>query len=200
MATTIDNSVFTSFSLERMVSAVEKVKARLLRAANALDLAGVAYAVIGGNAIAAWVTQVDESAVRNTQDVDVLLRRGDLEKARAALEPIGFIFRHVRGIDMFLDGPDAKARDAVHIVFANERVFEQDILPHPDVTDSVRADRFQVLTLEALVQIKLTAYRRKDQVHLLDLIEVGLIDESWTAKYPAELAARLQMLLDDPNG
>ena len=200
MAMTIANNIGSSFSLERMVSAVERVKERLLRAANALDLAGVAYAIIGGNAIAAWVTQVDESAVRNTQDVDVLLRRGDLEKAKAALEPIGFIFRHVRGIDMFLDGPDAKARDAVHIVFANEKVREHELLPSPDVTDSVRADRFQVLTLEALVQIKLTAFRDKDRVHLRDLIDVELIDESWTAKYPVELAARLQMLLDDPNG
>lgn len=183
-----------------MVSAVEKVKERLLRAATALDTAGVAYAVVGGNAVGSWVSSVDEAAVRNTQDVDMLLRRVDLDRAKAALEAVGFVFRHVRGIDMFLDGPDAKARDAVHIVFANERVFEKDILPHPDVTDSVRADRFQVLTLEALVQIKLTAYRDKDRVHLRDLIEVGLVDETWLGKYPAELAARLQALLDDPDG
>ena len=188
------------FSHERVFKAVEAVHNRLFRATEALHKAGVPYAVVGGNAVAEWVARADLAAVRNTQDVDVLLRRGDLEKAKAALEPIGFIFRHVRGIDMFLDGPDAKARDAVHIVFANERVFEKDILPHPDVTDSVRADRFQVLTLEALVQIKLTAFRDKDRVHLRDLIDVELIDESWTAKYPAELATRLQMLLDDPNG
>jgi hypothetical protein len=200
MATIIDNRLISPFSLDRMVSAVEKVKERLLRAAHALDQAGVPYAIVGGNAVAAWVSSVDEAAVRNTQDVDMLLRRGDLERAKAALEAVGFVFRHVRGIDMFLDGPDAKARDAVHIVFANERVFDKDILPHPDVNDSVRADRFQILTLEALVQIKLTAYQRKDQVHLLDLIEVGLIDETWTTKYPPELAARLQLLLDDPNG
>nr|WP_309686255.1 nucleotidyltransferase family protein [Armatimonas sp.] len=179
---------------------MEAVHNRLFRATGALHKAGVPYAVVGGNAVAEWVARADLAAVRNTQDVDILLRRGDLEKAKAALESIGFIFRHVRGIDMFLDGPDAKARDAVHIVFANERVFEKDILPHPDVTDSVRADRFQVLTLEALVQIKLTAFRDKDRVHLRDLIDVELIDESWTAKYPAELATRLQMLLDDPNG
>ncbi|MCX6366501.1 MAG: hypothetical protein NTX57_07285 [Armatimonadetes bacterium] len=132
--------------------------------------------------------------------MNMLLRRGDLEKAKVALEAVGFIFRHVRGIDMFLDGPDAKARDAVHIVFANERVVDTDILPHPDVSESVRADRFQVLSLEALVQIKLTAYRDKDRVHLRDLIEVGLIDETWPTKYPPELAARLQLLLDDPHG
>ena len=183
-----------------MVNAVERVRQRLLRATAALDAAEVRYAVIGGNAVAAWVTTVDESAVRNTQDVDVLLRREDLEKAKAALEPVGFVYRHVRGLDIFLDGSDAKVRDAVHIIFARERVFEIDILPHPDVTDSVKNGGFQILTLEALVQIKLTAYRRKDQVHLTDLIDVGLIDETWPERYPAELGARLQTLLDDPNG
>ena len=179
---------------------MEAVHNRLFRATEALHKAGIPYAVVGGNAVAAWVARVDIAAVRNTQDVDMLLRRGELERAKVALEAVGFIFRHVRGVDMFLDGPDAKARDAVHIVFANEKVREHELLPSPDVTDSVRGDRFQVLTLEALVQIKLTAFRDKDRVHLRDLIDVELIDESWTAKYPAELAARLQMLLDDPEG
>ena len=59
---------------------------------------------------------------------------------------------------------------------------------------------FQVATLEALVRMKLTAYRRKDQVHLQDLIAVGLIDASWPARLPPPLGDRLQQLLDDPNG
>src|ERR1700722_17091567 len=109
-------------SWERTLQAVEEIKKRLLRATAALEKAGVAYAVIGGNAVAAWVGQVDQAAVRFTQDVDVLIRRSDLDAAKAALEPIGFFYRHVKSIDMFLDGPDAKARDAVHIVFAGEKV------------------------------------------------------------------------------
>ena len=60
------------FSLDRMVRAVEKVRERLLRATAALEKAGVPYAVAGGNAVAVWVTRVDESAVRNTRDVDIL--------------------------------------------------------------------------------------------------------------------------------
>src|SRR5438270_5211940 len=80
-------------SWERMIGAVEKVKERLLRAANALDRAGVPYAVVGGNAVAAWVSRVDEAAVRNTRDVDLLLRRADLDAAEAALAPAGFIRR-----------------------------------------------------------------------------------------------------------
>src|SRR5436309_10360039 len=117
---------YADVSWARMSNAVEKVRERLLRAARALEHAKVPYAVVGGNAVAAWVTRVDEAAVRNTQDVDLLVRRGDLEAAKSALSGAGFIYRHVKGIDMFLDGPGAKVRDAVHILFAGERVRPDD--------------------------------------------------------------------------
>src|ERR1043166_9035615 len=115
-------------SWERMIRAVEKVRERMLRAARALEGANVPYAVAGGNAVAAWVSRVDEAAVRNTRDVDILLRRSDFDAAKSALETVGFIYRRVaslgqaRGLDLFLDGPNASARDAVHIVFAAEKV------------------------------------------------------------------------------
>ena len=192
--------VLGEFSLERMVRAVEKVRDRLLRAAQALDKAGVPYAVVGGNAVAAWVSKVDEAAVRNTQDVDILIRRADLDRATAALATAGFVHRHVAGIDIFLDGPQAKARDAVHVVFAGEKVRQEYLLAAPEVTESQRGDNYQVLALEALVRMKLTSFRRKDQVHLVDMIDVGLIDASWKDRLPAELAARLQELLDTPEG
>ena len=66
------------FSFERVVTAVEKVRQRHLRAAAALDSAGIPYAVAESNAVALWVSRADESAVRNTGDVDLLLRRADL--------------------------------------------------------------------------------------------------------------------------
>ena len=91
------------FSLERVVSAVEKVRQRLLKAAATLNAANVPYAVAGGNAVALWVSRVDEAAVRNTQDVDVLIRRGDFDAAKAALESAGFVYRHSAGIDAFLE-------------------------------------------------------------------------------------------------
>lgn len=188
------------FSLDRAVSAVEKVRERLLRATAALEAAGLVYAVAGGNAVAVWVTRVDEAAVRNTRDVDILLRRADLPEAIAALEAAGFVYRHVANLDVFLDGPDAKVRDAVHVVFASEKVRPHEALPNPDVTDSEIADEFRILTLPALVQIKLTAFRDKDRTHLRDLIEVGLLDETWVTRFPPELGARLQLLLDTPEG
>jgi hypothetical protein len=185
--------------VDRMVFAVELVRDRLLRATAALDAAGVAYAVAGGNAVASWVATVDTAAVRATQDVDILLRRADLDSATLALEAIGFVRRHVAGMDMFLDGPDAKARDAVHIVIAQEKVRPEYDAAAPDVTESERSKGFQVLALESLVRMKLTSYRRKDQVHLMDMLEVGLIDAAWGARFTPELAQRLQHLIDTPD-
>ncbi len=191
--------VIGEVSLERMVRAVEKVRSRLLCAANALEQAKIPYAVVGGNAVAAWVARVDEAAVRNTQDVDILLRRDDLDAAKHALMAAGFVYRHVKGVDMFLDGPEAKARDAVHVVFAGEKVRPEYPLPVPEVTDGEQTREFRLLNLEPLVCMKLTSFRRKDQVHVLDLLAVGLVDETWLMRVPQALKERLQELLDTPD-
>src|SRR5687767_5806046 len=108
--------------LERMARAVEKVQERLYRAARALEAGNVPYAVVGGNAVAAFVAKIDEGSVRNTRDVDVLIRRADLESAKAAMEAAGFVYWQSYGIDFFLDGPDAKPSEGVHLVFAAEKV------------------------------------------------------------------------------
>lgn len=187
-------------SWERMIRAVEKVRERLRRTVAALEAGGVPYALAGGNAVAAWVSRVDEAAVRNTQDVDILLRRSDLPAAITAMAKAGFIHRHAKSLDMFLDGPDAGARDAVHVVFASEKVKADSLAPAPDVTESEATETFQLVTLDALVRMKLTAFRDKDRTHLRDLIEVGLVDAKWVGRLSAELAARLQSLLDTPEG
>ena len=59
---------------------------------------------------------------------------------------------------------------------AGEKVKEHYASPTPDVTQSERGDDFQVIDLQALVEMKLNLWRRKDQVHLLDMIDIGLID------------------------
>jgi hypothetical protein len=186
-------------SLERMVRAVEKVRERLRRATAALAAAGIPYAVVGGNAVAAWVARVDEAAVRNTQDVDILLRRADLPSARAALESAGFVYRHVKSIDMFLDGPGTKARDAVHILMAGEKVRPDDAAPAPEVSDVDDTGDFSIVALESLVRMKLTSYRDKDRTHLRDMIEIGLIDAHWPSRFAPPLAERLQALIDTPD-
>ncbi len=185
--------------LERMVLAVEKVRERLRRAAAALDAAGVPYAVIGGNAVAAWVSKVDPGAARNTVDVDLMVNRSDFNAVNAALTKAGFHYDDLLDVATFLDGPDGRPRDAVHLLFAGEKVKPEYVAPAPDLADT-HQEEFKLLALEPLVNMKLTSFRRKDQVHLLDLIEVGLLDRTWLDRLQPELASRLQELLDNPDG
>ncbi|MCE9555741.1 MAG: hypothetical protein K8T91_20525 [Planctomycetes bacterium] len=183
-----------------MVTAVEKVRDRLRRVTGALEQAHISYAVVGGNAVAAWVGEVDEAAVRNTQKVDILLRRADLEQAKTALAAVGFVYRHSSGIDMFLDGPTAKDRDAVHIHLVGEKLRPTDLAAAPDVTESKAFGPFCVLNLEPLVRMKLAANRLDDRVDVQDLIDIGLVDASWPSRFPPELGQRLQGILDTPEG
>jgi len=185
---------------ERALMAAEKVKERLRRATKALDDARVPYAVVGGNAVAEWVARVDEDAVRNTRDVDILVRRADLAAVRAALESAGFLYHQLLDVDMFIDGAQGRPSGGVHLLYAGEKVRPEYEHPSPNVDESERAAEFQVTTLPALVQMKLMSWRDKDRTHLRDLIGVGLIDATWPARFPPPLRERLQHLLDDPNG
>jgi hypothetical protein len=156
--------------------------------------------VVGGNAVQIWVAQVDEAAVRNTRDVDILIQRADLERAIEALGIEGFVYRHVAGVSMFLDGPDAKARDAVHIVFAAEKVRPEYVLPTPDVSESELIKDTRTLNLDALLRMELTAFRLENRLNVRDMLDAGLIDETWLERFPPELQTRLQELIDTPDG
>jgi hypothetical protein len=186
--------------LDRMERAVAKVRERLLRATGALNQAGIPYAVVGGNAVASWVATVDEGAVRNTRDVDLLVRRADLDGVAQALEQAGFVRDELLDVIMFRDGPEGKPSEAVHLLFAGEKTRPDHSLPAPEIQTVETPGNLRVITFESLVLMKLLSNRRKDQVHLLDMIGVGLLDESWLSKVPPELAERLKQLLDTPDG
>lgn len=135
--------------LDRVEQAAANVKERLKRSVAALDAAGIPHAVVGGHAVAAWVARIDPAAVRTTVDVNLLIDRADLPRAIVALEKVGFIHSFTFGINIFVDGPNGKAREAVHI---------------------------------------------------LDMIDVGLIEAGTVARLPAELRPRLEELLATPGG
>lgn len=183
-----------------MIEAVQAVRERALRATAALEKAGIPYAMAGGNAVAAWVSRVDRAAVRTTQDVDILVRRSDLEAVTAALEGAGFVRATVTDVVCFIDGERGSPRDAVHLLFAGEKVRESYPVATADVDERVEADDYAIVSLEALVRMKLNSFRRKDQVHLLDLISLGLVDASWLPRLVPDHASRLTQLLADPDG
>ncbi len=179
---------------------MEAVRERALRATAALKAAQIPYAVAGDNAVAAWVARVDRAAGRNTQDVDILVRRADFERVKQALESVGFIHHELMGVDRFIDGPDGSPRDGVHLLYAAEKVRPEYAVPSADVTEVESANEYDVVNLLALLKMKLNSFRRKDQVHLLDMLSVGLIDSSWLPQLPPLHAERLQQLIDDPEG
>jgi hypothetical protein len=184
------------FSWERMIAAVDAVRERACRVAAALERAGIRYAVVGGNAVAAWVARVDAEAVRNTKDVDLLVRREDFQRVVEAAQSVGFVHQNVGGLDLFLDGPQGSVRSAIHVIFAREKVRPDYSQGAPDVTESEAGPQFMVAALDALVRMKLTSFRLKDKVHLLDLLDVGLIDEGWCERLGPELGGRLRELME----
>ncbi len=175
--------------------AIDRVQARLRRVTAALDGAGIPYAVVGGNAVAEWVSRVDQGATRTTKDVDLLVRREDTNRVTTALTGLGFRREDLRDLVLFIDPDEPSKRSGVHLVWAGERVRPSYTVPSPAVTESVRsADGFSVLNLAALVRMKLTSFRDIDRVHISDLLSVGLIDAGTRARLTPELLERLSQV------
>jgi hypothetical protein len=185
--------------LDRMERAVAKVRERLLRATAALNQIGVPYAVVGGNAVASWVATVDEGAVRTTRDIDILVRRSDLPAISAALKQAGFVDDELLDVVMFRDGAEGKPSEAIHLLFAGEKIRPNHPLPAPEIQTVEDPANFHVIELESLILMKLMSNRDKDRTHLRDLIGVRLIDRSWLTRLPPELADRLKQILDTPD-
>ncbi len=135
-----------------------------------------------------------------------MLRRSDAGNAQRALEAAGFMHRRVASLgkagamDVFLDGPEGKVRDALHILWAGEKAVPDALEPSPELTETEFTGEFELIPLADLVRMKLTSFRDKDRMHLRDLISVGLLDDGWLNALSAQLAARLRQILDDPEG
>ncbi len=177
------------------VMAMDRVERRLKEAAAALDAAGIPYAVVGGNAVASWVGRVDPGGTRTTKDVDVLVRRGDVERVTKALCALGLMREDLRGLVLFIDPEEPSKRSGVHLVWAGERVRPSYVATAPTVNEAVRSpEGFLVLNIDALVRMKLTSFRDIDRVHIADLLGVGLITETVRKELGPELLERLRQI------
>lgn len=176
--------------------ALDDVTDRLRRITRALREKSVPYAVVGGQAVALWVSVKDPSAVRTTKDVDILIKRSDLGPARAAALSAGMDYFELMGVGMFLDRNDPNPRHAVHLVWAGERVRPGYEHPAPPVEErETLGPDIEVASLSGLVSMKLQAGRDQDRLHLRDMIDVGLVDRNLMDRLPPDLAARLDVLL-----
>ncbi|HMN40072.1 MAG TPA: hypothetical protein PKE29_04450 [Phycisphaerales bacterium] len=182
-------------SFHQHAMAVNRVEQRLRRVTAALDAASVPYAVVGGNAVAAWVSTIDPAAARTTKDVDLLVDRSQVDPVTRTLGGLGFRREDLRDLVVFLDPDEPSRRSGVHLVWAGERIRPSNPVVSPTVDESVRSpEGFRVVTLPALVRMKLTSFRPIDQAHLEDMLELGLIDAAVRAALPHELLGRLAQI------
>jgi hypothetical protein len=133
-----------------------------------------------------------------------LLRREDLPAAIQALQVAGYTHRRVASLgggamDVFLDTPEGKIRDAVHVLFAGEKPKQDALYANAEVEESEDVGEFTLISLDALVRMKLAAWRDKDRVHLRDLADVGLLDRTMVANLDATLGSRLLHILEQPE-
>jgi hypothetical protein len=184
---------------KRIGESMDRVELRLRKAISILETTGIPFAIVGGNAVRIWVAQVDPGAVRATNDVDILIRPEDLEQVKQVMAGNGYHYRKAAGLDMFLEGSEDSVRYAIHVVLANQMVKQDDYESNPDVEPTEYGDGIRTLPLARLVRMKLNSFRLKDRVHLLDMIDVGLLDESWVAKFPQPLGERLKSLIENPD-
>lgn len=181
--------------------AVQRVEELLRRVTESLDAHGIRYAVIGGNAVAAWVSSKDEDAIRFTKNVDVLIRRDALSEMARAMEPIGLVLEETWGVTMFVEKVNPSPNRGVHLIFANERIKPSYAHPAPDVTNSARlANRgYAVIDLPALVVMKLQSFRDVDRTHIRDMLRVQLITDDVRRLLPPDMLARLHQIEATPE-
>jgi hypothetical protein len=158
---------------------------------QAFSAAGLEYRVVGGLATYLYVEQAEPDAGRLTKDVDIAVRREDLDKIIEAVQPYGLVYRHVAGVDMLVQAGAPSARRAVHMLFTGERVRPVDPVPVPDLGECRKVRELRLIPLASLVRMKLTSFRLKDQTHLKDLDEAGLLSADIEAGLPPALRERL---------
>lgn len=167
----------------------------LHRITSPLMAAGVPHELIGGLAVLVHVEEADPEQSTLTRDVDLMVRRSDLDRVIEIASRNGFRFRHVRGVDMLMYGETDSARNAVHLVFSGERVRPEQTLPNPPIqpeSKSIHGEKVFVIPVADLVRMKLSANRDKDRVHIRSMDAAGLITPPLENQLPDELRARLR--------
>ncbi len=117
--------------LFELIGVLHRISAPLVRA-------GVEHELEGGLAVLVHVEEADPEHAMLTRDVDLLIRREDLDRVVEAASHHGFRFRPAAGLDMLCHGIGDKARNAVRLLFAGERVRETQSRPNPQIAPELK--------------------------------------------------------------
>jgi hypothetical protein len=167
----------------------------LHRITDALAAENIPHELIGGLAVLIHVEEADPAQTALTRDVDLMVRRSDLERIKQAAAKNGFRFRHAAGVDMLLYGSAESAKNAVHLIFSGEKVRPNQATPNPPIHPEkkvIHGAEVWVVPVSDLVRMKLSSYRDKDRVHIRSMDAAGLITREIEKGLPHELLSRLQ--------
>ena len=153
---------------------------------DALAAENIPHELIGGLAVLIHVEGADPTQTALTRDVDLMVRRSDLERIKEAAAKNGFRFRHAAGVDMLLYGSTESAKNRVRLIFSGE-----EIPIHPE-KKVIHGREVWVVPVADLVRMKLSSYRDKDRVHIRSMEAAGLITREVERGLPDELHSRLQ--------
>ncbi|MEO8597450.1 MAG: hypothetical protein ABI759_29300 [Candidatus Solibacter sp.] len=181
-------AVFVNSFFEKRVEQLFDLAGRVEAAFAA---AGLEYRLVGGLAVYLYVEEAEPDAGRLTKDIDITVRRADLARIAAAVEPFGLQLRHVAGIDMLVQAGQPSARRAVNLIFSGERVRTEYSETVPAMGDCRILQGVRLVPLADLVRMKLTSFRAKDEAHINDLDEAGLITPDIEATLTEPLLTRL---------
>jgi hypothetical protein len=184
---TVYVNTFFEKRVEQLFDLAQRVEA-------AFAAAGLEYRVVGGLATYLYVEEAEPDAGRLTRDIDIAVRREDLDKIAAAVEPFELRYRHVAGVDMLVQAGGPTARRAVHLVFTGEKVRPQYSEPVPQLGPGNRIHGIRLISIADLVRMKLTSFRLKDQAHLKDMDEAHLITAEIEGHLSDALRARLAQI------
>lgn len=167
----------------------------LSRIADPLAAEGIKHELVGGLAVLVHVEEIDPAQSVLTRDVDLMIKRSDVERVKRIAAQHGFRFRHAARLDMLLIGPSERASNAVHLVFSGEKVALSQAVPNPPIRPekkTIHGQQVFVISVPDLVKMKLSSYRDKDRVHIRSMDAVGLITPAVERGLSGELQSRLR--------
>jgi hypothetical protein len=179
--------------LDRMSLIEELARDRFERSTKSLKRAGISFALIGGHAVAHWVRTADRGADRATPNVDLLVASSNFARATKAISEAGFRPVPIFQRTTFVDECNGTHRSGVQLLVEGDTPFLK-------LSQSTLIENELVVVLHSLIANKLALFRTIDRVHIRDLMDVGLIDETWPTRFPPPLDDRLREILADPNG
>ena len=86
--------------------------------------------------------------------------------------------RDANARNMLVDAQNPKAKTAIHLIMAGERVRPESVEPAPGLGTGEMIMGARITSIDHLLTMKLTSFRLKDQVHVQDLDGAGLITKS----------------------